>query len=53
MLIKKKREIRIEQIIKVKEKCNRNIVDTYYKVKQIVFFLKNLNKGYTYYILLR
>ena len=52
MSIKKKKEIRIEQMIKVKEKRDRNIVDTYHEVKQLVFFSKNLNKGHSYYVLL-
>ena len=52
MSIKKKKEIRIEQMIKVKEKCDRNIVDTYHEVKHLVFFSKNLNKGHSYYVLL-
>ena len=52
MSIKKKKEIRIEQMIKVKEKRDRNIVDTYHEVKLLVFFSKNLNKGHSYYVLL-
>ena len=52
MSIKKKKEIRIEQMIKVKEKRDRNIVDTYHDIKQLVFFSKNLNKGHSYYVLL-
>ena len=52
MSIKKKKEIRIEQMIKVKEKRDRNIVDTYHEVKRLVFFSKNLNKGHSYYVLL-
>src|SRR5215204_1893957 len=52
MSIKKRKEIRIEQMIKVKEKRDRNIVDTYHEVKQLIFFSKNLNKGHSYYVLL-
>ena len=39
--MKRKREIRIDKMIKVKEKCDINRIDTYHEIKQLYFFSKN------------
>ena len=38
--MKRKREIRIDKMIKVKEKRDINRIDTYHEIKQLCFFSK-------------
>src|SRR5207248_2652347 len=51
-LMKRKREIRIDKIIKVKEKCDINRIDKYHEIKQLCFFSKNWIRGHSYHVLL-
>jgi len=49
---KKNREIRLDKRIKVKEKRDRILIDTYHDIKQLMFSSKNWNRGHSYYVLL-
>jgi hypothetical protein len=50
--MKRKREIRIDKMIKVKEKRDINRIDTYHEIKQLCFFSKNWIRGHSYHVLL-
>ena len=50
MLTNRKREIRFEEKKKVKEKRDKELINTYHEIRQLVFTSKNLNKGHSYYV---